>query len=587
MRYRSLVIIIVLIFLISSPVVTAQADLESPSDWEQLRQGITYKKFHITEPRDMDIFVAAMDRSNLSVTVDSGIAQGRLSGGLETVRSQAARYDQTINYWDATWGNRSEVVVAINGYYFNQSVEPIGVPLSGQIHSGWYAKQFTNIIGDAGFSWTMDRQAFIGDCVYHSADKNDVLFVNANYDPNFQAVNIEHSDENMILYTPQYDVNTRTISTTEDPVLEIAIELSRPSLLISDPGYVRGRIMQIRDNKGSTPLRFDYVVLSLWGDVRTATKSRIDGNLINIGDEVRITQEIKDCAVSTTKPWVKTYSGMGGDYHFLNDGTIREYEEMPDAVVGNSRSAIVYNDEYIFFIVVDKCNPNVSEGIKISELGTFAINYLGANWGVSLDSGGSSTMVVLGDVVNNTSLNNTTCSPPGSSTASVESYSIKVGDQSGNILENVARNPADEGINGEDVKLVKDDFRSSTYQVDTLFEPFVANSMMIVAVKPMERSSTFSEAQKVYAKSATNLYLGPGTNYGVLGTTNIGSEGEVASHGNDMNGVLAKGAYWWFIDFGEITGWVREDTLQGGTIPGFTPTDFLYFPSIHKGQSIN
>jgi hypothetical protein len=54
-----------------------------------------------------------------------------------------------------------------------------------------------------------------------------------------------------------------------------------------------------------------------------------------------------------------------------------------------------------------------------------------------------------------------------------------------------------------------------------------------------------------------------------------------------MNGVLAKGAYWWFVDFGEITGWVREDTLQGGTLPGFTPTDFLYFPSIHKDQSVN
>ena len=587
MRYCSLVIIIVLIFLISSPVVTAQADLESPTDWEQLRQGITYKKFHITEPRDMDIFVAAMDRSNLSVTVDSGIAQGRLSGGLETVRSQAARYDQTINYWDATWGNRSEVVVAINGYYFNQSVEPIGVPLSGQIHSGWYAKQFTNIIGDAGFSWTMDRQAFIGDCVYHPAAQNDVLFVNAKYDPNFQAVNVERSDESMILYTPQYDVNTRTISTTEDPVLEIAIEISRPSLLISDPGYVRGRIMQIRDKKGSTPLRFDYVVLSLWGDVRLAAKSRIDGNLINIGDEVHITQEIKDCDGSTTKPWVKTYAGMGGDYHFLNDGTIREYEEIPDAVVGNSRTAIVYNDEYIFFIVTDKCNPGVSEGIKISELGTFAKNYLGAKWGVALDSGGSSTMSVLGNVVNNTSLNNTTCSPPGSSTDSIESYASEIGHLYEDSWDNADRNPADEGIFSGNHILEKDKYHSNTYQVDASFEPYVANSMMIVAVKPLEISSTFTESQQVYAKSVTNLYLGPGTNYGILGSTNIGSEGEVAFHGNDMNGVLAKGAYWWFVDFGEITGWVREDTLQGGTLPGFTPTDFLYFPSIHKGQPVN
>ena len=585
MRYRPLINIIVVVFLVTSPIVSVQAELESPSDWEQLRPGITYRKFHITDPRDMDIFVAAMDRSNYSVTIDSGIAQGRLSGGLETVRSQAARYNQTINYWDAAWGNRSEVVVAINGYYFNQSVEPVGVPLSGQIHSGWYSKQFTNIVSDAGFAWTLDRQAFIGDCVYHPSDKNDVLFVDANYDPNFQAVNVEHADENMILYTPQYDVNTRTISTSNDPVLEIAIEVSRPSLLISDPSYVRGTIMQIRDKKGSTPLRFDYVVLSLWGDVRLAAKSRIDGNLINIGDEVRITQEIKDCAVSTTKPWVKTYSGMGGDYHFLNDGAIREYEEISDAVVGNSRTAIVYNDEYIFFIVVDRCNPSVSEGMKISELGIFAKNYLGAKWGVALDSGGSSTMAVLGNVVNNTSLNNTTCSPPGSSIDSIESYGDE--DLSEASWENANRNPADEGNFDGNHVLEIDKFRSNTYQVDTSFEPYVANSMMIVAVKPMERSSTFIVSQKVYAKSVTNLYLGPGTNYGILGTTNIGTEGEVAFHGNDLNGVLAKGAYWWFIDFGEITGWVREDTLQGGTLPGFTPTDFSYFPSIHKGQSIN
>jgi len=66
----------------------------------------------------------------------------------------AERYNQAINNWSVesttlitqTWGNRNDVVVAINGFYYGGDVEPPGVPWSGQVQSGWYSKLVFNKI---------------------------------------------------------------------------------------------------------------------------------------------------------------------------------------------------------------------------------------------------------------------------------------------------------------------------------------------------------------------------------------------------------------------------------------------------------
>jgi hypothetical protein len=94
-----------------------------------------------------------MHRDNLSTTIESSIGQGRLSGDAETVSDMARRYDGAINYWGQVWGNTNQVVVAINGFYFGPDVEPPGVPWSGQVHSGWYAKRFWELESSSGFAW--------------------------------------------------------------------------------------------------------------------------------------------------------------------------------------------------------------------------------------------------------------------------------------------------------------------------------------------------------------------------------------------------------------------------------------------------
>ena len=52
----------------------------------------------------------------------------------------------------------------------------------------------------------------------------------------------------------------------------------------------------------------------------------------------------------------------------------------------------------MYFIVVADRDPFGNVGMSIVELASFVKNTLGATWGIALDGGSSSTMVVNGEV---------------------------------------------------------------------------------------------------------------------------------------------------------------------------------------------
>ena len=66
-----------------------------------------------------------------------------------------------MNYWGESWGQRNDVVVAINGSFFNGTS---GIITGGHIYDGWYSKRFDDWGGQMGFVWKMDRSYFIGVC---------------------------------------------------------------------------------------------------------------------------------------------------------------------------------------------------------------------------------------------------------------------------------------------------------------------------------------------------------------------------------------------------------------------------------------
>ena len=171
---KLLSILFLTLFALSFAALAVAAE-EPPEPWgEQVATGIEYREYNLPDP--VNVYVTRMDRNNLQVTLESSIGQGRLSGGVETVKGMAQRYDEAINYWGETWGNSNDVVVAINGFYFGPNVEPPGIPWSGQVHSGWYAKHFRENESGSGFAWNLDRTAFIGECISHPTDKQRVNY---------------------------------------------------------------------------------------------------------------------------------------------------------------------------------------------------------------------------------------------------------------------------------------------------------------------------------------------------------------------------------------------------------------------------
>jgi hypothetical protein len=477
--------------------------------WQPLAPGIDYREFHLSDPNR--VYVARLERDHPQAILESSIGQGRLSGGSETVRDQAARYDQALNAWGGSWGARNQVVVAINGSFFDTNT---GVPWSGQVHSGWYAKRFADRQNSSGFVWTEDRRAFVGTCVLHRPGKQLVSLPETGETFPFDGINAPHGENGLILYTPQYDAAAPAFGTNQAGI-QFLVELTRPLGFAPSPSMITGIVRQVQDGEGSMQIPFDHIVLSAVGKSYQALKGKLA-----VGDAIGISQELHhllpDCRTPSPFSWERAYASVAGSFIFLSDGVVSALDDL-GAVLRNPRTAIALNERYVFFIVVDGRDGLHSLGMSMAELGVFAKTRLGAVSGIALDGGGSSTMVVKGRVVNN---------PNAELDKPAPSVTSSPGSSPSSKIERV-----------------------------------VANGMLMVAVQPKEQSTRFQAGQSVSIidSGEVNLRLGPGTNYAAVGVLSPGSRGVIQEH--PLNGVLAKGYYWWKIDFGGLVGWVNQDSL--------------------------
>ncbi len=470
--------------------------------WVKVGDGIEYQSFTADGPNNL--FVCRMARNNTNDILESMIGTGFIGDGTnETVKSQAARYDEAINWWGQEWGKRNDVVVAVNGDFFSS-----GVPTGGQHITGWHAKRYGNFGGFSGFGYRLDRTPFIGSCINNIASNQYVTFLSNSTEIRFDGINTTRSTDQMIIYTPQY--NTRTPSFSSG--VEVLVELTRPMLMASGGAGTVGTIKQIWQNSGQHYIPFDHVVLSADG-----TKATQLLNAAVVGQQVRISQFITDynapgtcgeggCSYQTGVSWTNTYASVGQNYWFVRGGVLYP----PDSVchpgyVGltnlNPRTALAYNSQYIYFIVCDGRSAS-SVGMGLAQLGQWCIDVLGATEAVNLDGGGSSTMVVNG------------------------------------VVKNV---PSDGS------------------------ERAVANGFAIVNVLPKVQSTTFSAGQSVTVNaSTTRVYLGPNDTAGYSATVSSNTVGAIANH--SLNGIYAKNKFWWYVDFGGGTiGWVEESRIRQDT----------------------
>ncbi len=541
MPFQKSLLLVLIIFLLL-PTSSSTAQQPDSLAWEVIVPGIEYTKIQLPDPNN--IFVARMDRSNTNLTLESTIANGKLAEGTETVSGMYNRYDQALNYWGGgsnprTWGMRNQAVVAINGSYYDYGN---GMPWGGQIQSGWYAKQFDKLGGWSGFAWKLDRSTFIGECVENLPEKQLVTYPAIGASQQITKVNGVRDANELVLFTPQYNTRTGTSSAG----VEVVVEMDRPTMILPTPAYAFGFVREIHENDGNSLIPFNSIVLSASG-----SQAEILLQNVSIGSEIRVSQEITayqpDCNTRVESLWTKTYASIQGAYFYLKNMQIRDFSD--DGATGRDpRTAIAYNADYIFFIVVDGRDSLRSIGMTIRELAVFTRDKLGATWGVAQDGGSSSTLVINGQVMNNTFCNIYPC----------------LGAYKKYLPLTIKENNNWQQVSQPDTQAV-----GSAAGVE---QP-VANGMLMVIAQPASYSSAYTPGNQVITTQAAALRLGPGSNYEAYTTLPSGTHGTILEQLNGLEGVLAKGANWWYVNFGGQKGWVTQAEISlvlefPGTDPG-------------------
>jgi hypothetical protein len=483
--------------------------------WQELSPGIAYRRFFLPGPNL--VYVTRLDRSAAAATIESSLGQGRLNAGAETVREQALRYQDTLSNWGEP-GLRMKVVASINGSYFDTLT---GISNNGQVQGGWYIHRFEDRQNSSGFAWTADRQAFIGACVTHRPGKQVVRFAGLGSLP-FEGINVPPGEDGLVIYTPQFDAFTpglQTVASTPAPkrILEIVVQLEQPLWILPEPDGVSGTVTAIFANQGQTPIAFDQVVLSARGESAKSLEDQV-----KVGDKLQISQEIRhltsNCKTDRPESWTKTYASVSGSYILLENGQVQPQDNL-GAIVRNPRTAVALNQEYIYFIVVDGRDRLRSLGMSMVELAGFAQIRLGASDAIAQDGGGSSTMVINGQVVNHPN--------------------AELVDQ----MQSASPTPT-----------------ASTQP--RIIERAVANGLMMVALEKAQFSYSFKAGDivTIQADGPVNLRAGPGVNYGVLNAVTPGSPVAIQAH--PLTGVFATGYYWYLVQSGEQVGWMIEDALK-------------------------
>ena len=482
--------------LLWAVVALALSASASLAQWSAVAPGIDYREYLLPGP--VRVFAARADREVKTWTIDTMKGQGEMKVGRETVPDMAARHNDTIT----PDGSRYAVKVAINGDYFNGNT---GVPLEGQIMSGWFVKRFGEDAGLSGLVWTADRRCFLGGSVENRGALQSVVFADS-AQMKINQLNEPRGKDALALYTPQFAANTGTGAEGT----EVLILMDAPLGLLPQPPGVRGEIVKVREGVGSSLLPFQHVVLSAQGKAATemARHARA-GEALHFS--LGLTEHGKEAIGLAPGDWHNAYASLGGPKCILVNGKVpRDWEikaakyakegKVHGSVVKDPRTAIAFDARYIYFLVIDGRSKE-SVGMTFTEAGYFCRDELKATDAVLQDGGGSSTLWVDGKVKN---------TPSG-----------KGKEEKAGVLR------------------------------------AVANGWCITEVLPPTKSAALLAGRKVRLKG--ELRLGPNPTCGAAGKVLDADSGTILP--DALNGILSKGHYWWSCRFGETEGWASLDQL--------------------------
>lgn len=197
-------------------------------------------------------------------------------------------------------------------------------------------------------------------------------------------LNEERPGDGAVLYTPRMGPSTGTKNGGREFVLE-PIETNK-WLPLRVGAKVQARVREIRE-AGDTALAPGMMVLSL------GPQLLVDAPIVSVGDEVLL-------STATLPDMTGAEMAMGGGPRLVVDGKPMNGWKSPNQ--RHPRTALGWNKDHIFLMLVDGRQPGRSVGMSFQEMADYFIK-IGCTHAMNLDGGGSASMWLLGQVVSSPS----------------------------------------------------------------------------------------------------------------------------------------------------------------------------------------
>jgi len=329
--------------------------------WPRVGPGLEYRHERIGAA-PWSIHVVKVDRSHTSFQLNATLAQDHVYG-LACVTEQI----------ESVASPTSRPMVAINGDFFRIRSGPYqGDPLGLQIVDGELVSSPTG----ASFWVDKDGRPHMGQ-VQARFRASGPEGLNLAF-----GLNQEREKDTAVLYTPAVGESTRTTGG-----MELILERGgdSPWLPLGAGGRYQARIAAIR-TEGNSPLEPDIMVLSIGPDLAQELPTLTVGTALSLHLE-------------TTPDLTGVTTALGGGPILLHEGKASNWEHRPQR---HPRTAIGWNRESLFLVVVDGRQKGLSIGMNYTELSSLMVR-LGCTEAMNLDGGGSSTLWLGGEVMNSPS----------------------------------------------------------------------------------------------------------------------------------------------------------------------------------------
>jgi hypothetical protein len=317
------------------------------------------------DPRTpMSAHIIRVDRSAADLRFCTTFGKGDALG-MDTVSEQLKTLPAQLG----------QVVAAINGDFYHKIKEYEGRPRDVQIRRG---EVLSSPSGHASF-WIDTRGQPQMSNVW---SRFRAVWPDGKTTP--MGLNEYRTNDAVVLYTAAVGISTRTRGGVEY-VLERAAT-NGPWLPLRIGQVYEARVRQVRQ-AGNTPLGRETMVLSIGPKLVPSLGAWPAGATVKL-----ITETVPDLSGVEV--------AIGGGPALVQDGKVMQWKGLVH--VRHPRTAIGWNNRYIFLVVVDGRQLEVSLGMTLPELAQY-MHQLGCQQAMNFDGGGSATLWAFGSVKNSPS----------------------------------------------------------------------------------------------------------------------------------------------------------------------------------------